>query len=117
MRGICPWPAANLATVRYLTHDITALLAAGKQNAIGLLLGEVNHGKVAAQLAAQVVALMVVKFTDSHESPWFFSSGGDGWQGSESYVDGGAWSTTVDWTQRQPGELRLVSRTSFGSVS
>jgi hypothetical protein len=104
LRGVCPWPASKLSTVRYLTHDITTMLAAGKRNAIGLILGEVNHGKLAAKLASQVLTLVVVKFTGI-ESPWFFSSGGNGWEAAESYVDGGAWSTAIDWTRRQPGEL------------
>ena len=85
-----------------MTHDITSLLATGaKGNAIGLLLGEVNHGKVAATLASQVIALIVVRFQGTHER-WFFTSGeADGWQATESYVDGGAWSTSIDWTRRQ----------------
>ena len=46
LRGICPWPTSQLPTVRYVTHDITTLLAAGRggKNALGLLLGEVPHG-------------------------------------------------------------------------
>lgn len=103
LRGVCPWPAANLDAVRYMTHDITSLLATGNRNAIGLLLGEVNHGKVAAKLASQVIVLIAVKFASSHER-WFFASGeGGGWQATQSYVDGGAWSTSIDWTQRQLG--------------
>ena len=53
LRGICPWPTAQLATVRYVTHDITALLSPGA-NALGMLLGGVPHGKAAAPLASQV---------------------------------------------------------------
>jgi hypothetical protein len=78
------------------------MLAVGKANALGLLLGEVNHGKVAAKLASQVLTLIVVKFAGK-DGAWFFSSGSDGWEAAESYVDGGAWTTTIDWTRRQPG--------------
>jgi alpha-L-rhamnosidase len=102
LRGICPWPASRLGTIRYMTHNITALVAAGKNNAVGLLLGNVPAGKQAAPLAAQVLALIVVKFTGSTE-PFFLSSGADGWQAAESYVNGGAWSTEVNWARRQPG--------------
>jgi alpha-L-rhamnosidase len=102
LRGVCPWPGPSLGTIRYMTHNITALVAAGKNNAVGLLLGSVPAGKQAAKLAAQVLALIVVKFTGSTQ-PFFFSSGADGWQAAESYVDGGAWSAEVNWALRQPG--------------
>lgn len=103
LRGVCPWPAGHLDAVRYVTHNVTALLAPGKKNALGLCLGQVMAGKVAAPFPSQALVLLVVKWADEGSEPFFFSSGADGWQAAESYVDGGAWTSTVDWTKRETG--------------
>ena len=105
LRGICPWPV-NSRSVRYMTHDITSLLASGAKNAIGLILGNTMMGagsKKAGLDGPQSLVLVVVQLA-GEAKPVMLSSSDKGWmQGPSHVVSDSAWATTIDWTKEQQG--------------
>ena len=101
LRGICPWPVST-ASVRYVTHDITALVISGK-NALGIVAGSVMKGPQAALIVA-------IKFQDETAPTFPLSSSSTGWMATDSYVTTAtAWDSAIDWTKHEKG----WSTTSF----
>ena len=102
-RGICPWVVGDkdrsqvFLRTRYQTHDITAAVAPGKRNAIGILAGNVmaSYSNFVAVIMVQLVG----------QAPVFFTTSTPGWQmRTSSYVTSAdAWQTDIDWTQQEPG--------------
>ena len=100
LRGICPWVVNGNGAgqnVRYLTHDVTAAVTAGK-NAVGIIAGNVM------ETTAQFIAVLAVMRYGSDE-PLLFSTSSPGWEarGSAFYTTATAWNTLIDWRLEEPG--------------
>jgi hypothetical protein len=95
LRGICPWPVTT-ASVRYVTHDITGLLAPGK-NALGMVAGNVMK-------APQAALLVVIRFAGEPAPTFALSSSSAGWMATAAYVTTAtAWDSAIDWTKHEKG--------------
>ena len=92
--------AADLGrNTRYQTHDVTALLLAGANNALGVLVGNVMSSMNV------FVAVLAVQPTSASDLLFFVSGPGNGWQVRDtSFVRiGDAWTSEIDWRSEEPG--------------
>ena len=100
LRGICPWPV-NSASARYMTHDVTKLLAPGR-NALGIIAGNETNKRWTHQ--PQVIVLVVVRFAGENTPTFVLSSSSPGWMARPPYVKvSTAWDATIDWTKYEKG--------------
>jgi hypothetical protein len=99
LRGICPWTVGGQANTRYQTHDITAALASGGKNCIGLVGGNVMSP------SSSVLAMVMVQPASAGVKPIFFTSASAGWQerGGSYFPTANAFQTFIDWTAEEQG--------------
>ena len=125
LRGVCPWVAGarsavpdfarSRTNVRFMTHDITALLnATGGANALGLLSGHVmlvgNHSAADVDKTKDPVfgtplamALFMADLADGRRA-FMATTPEAGWRQRDSYVTvSHAWATNIDWTKEEAG--------------
>lgn len=98
LRGICPWPV-NSKGVRYMTHDITALVRPG-QNALGMIAGHQPFASMRWHNPPQVLALVAVQFAGERTPTFPLTTSTTGWVGTEPYVTTSTpWAATIDCTR------------------
>ena len=85
--------AKQQENTRYQTHDITAAVASGSKNCIGLVGGNVMSS------SSSVLAMVMVQPASAGAKPIFFTSASSGWQerGTSYFPRADAWQTFVDW--------------------
>ena len=100
LRGICPWPV-NTASVRYVTHDITPLVSAGK-NALGMVAGNVME-------APKAIILVAIKFQGETAPTFALSSSTDGWMATDSCESALCSPLVLDFDRSHNPLVRTVS--------
>lgn len=135
LRGVCPWVAGvsrgrypdyaiDRTNVRYMTHDVTALLnSTGTANVLGLLSGHVmivaNHSNADVDKTKDpefgnplVMGLLMVEFSDGRAPQFLPTTSDAGWTSAVQpfIIVSHAWASSIDWTKEDPSWATVDNR-------